>query len=241
MLSSNLLDSQSPRNQRFRTQIAYPYISQGRTLTDMNKQLEYSLDSGASLKFSLLPEALPVGYEDRTQVIVGSKKDKNGIKSVVKVNVWRSMKFVWYEHKNAIFYKLISSESDPVNMEDAGSGHMSFSLRSTGKARKMMLAYQGEYTLTEKEHRGRPVYSDRGGRGCHLYTLKSGAWGVGDFVGDNKPVYRGTTAAPSPALCQRWQYSTRESGGPPFKDGDITVDSFYFDQRTMFVTQKYTY
>ena len=221
--------------------IAYPYISQGRTLTDMNKQLEYSLDSGASLKFSLLPEALPVGYEDRTQVIVGSKKDKNGIKSVVKVNVWRSMKFVWYEHKNAIFYKLISSESDPVNMEDAGSGHMSFSLRSTGEARKMISAYQGEYTLTEKEHRGRPVYSDRGGRGCHLYTLKSGAWGVGDFVGDSKPVYRGTTAAPSPALCQRWQYSTRESGGPPFKDGDITVDSFYFDQRTMFVTQKYTY
>ena len=37
--------------------ITYPYISQARKLTDMNKQLEYSKDG---LKFSLLPEALPM-------------------------------------------------------------------------------------------------------------------------------------------------------------------------------------
>ena len=56
-------------------QITYPYISQARKLTDMNRELEYSPDSGAGLKFSLLPEALPEGYEDKTAVIIGFQKD----------------------------------------------------------------------------------------------------------------------------------------------------------------------
>ena len=98
----------------------------------MNKQLEYS-HSEASLKFSLLPEALPMGYEDKTPVIVGFQTSEDGQKSVVKVNVWRSLKFVWYEHKDAMFYKPIISESAPVEMEDAKSGHPGpFTLSANG-------------------------------------------------------------------------------------------------------------
>ena len=112
--------------------IAYPYISQAKKLSDMNKQLEYS-HSGASLNFSLLPEALPMGYEDKTPVIVGFQTSEDGQKSVVKVNVWRSLKFVWYEHKDAMFYKPIISESAPVDMEDAESGHPGpFTLSANG-------------------------------------------------------------------------------------------------------------
>ena len=114
--------------------IAYPYISQARKLTDMNKQVEYS---GDDLKFSVLPKALPRGYEDKTTVIVGFKTNKDGIKSVVKVHVWRGGNFVCYEHEDSLFYKIISSESDPVNMEDAESGHTGPSfLRATGRAKE---------------------------------------------------------------------------------------------------------
>ena len=202
--------------------IAYPYISQARKLTDMNKQLEYSSDPGVSLKFSLLPELLPKGYEDKTEVIVCSKKDKNGIKSMVKVHVWRSEKFVWYELKDAMFYKLISSESEPVNMEDAETGHLTVTLKASGKLGKMLSVFLGEYTLTEEEHGGRPVYRKR--NDCNLYSLESRAWGVSGAAGDHgEEQMRSTTAATSPALCRNWQYSPYSDGGPPFKDGDITI------------------
>ena len=191
--------------------IAYPYISQAKKLTDMNKQLEYSR-TGASLKFSLLPEALPMGYEDKTPVIVGFQTSEDGQnKSVVKVNVWRS--------KNNVFYKPIISKSAPVDMEDAGSAGP-ITLSATGRAREKWPEYRGDYILTEEEHRGRPVY--RNSRGRSLYAT-DGGWEVNDRVGDSVPVMRSTSPAPSPALCQHWQYSESYSGGAPWEDGDITV------------------
>ena len=112
--------------------IAYPYISQAKKLSDMNKQLEYS-HSGASLNFSLLPEALPMGYEDKTPVIVGFQTSEDGKKFVVKNNVWKEETYVFYEHKDAIFYKPIISEAAPVDMEDAKSGHPGpFTLSANG-------------------------------------------------------------------------------------------------------------
>ena len=207
--------------------IAYPYISQARGLTDMNKQLEYSSDlkfGQAGLKFSLLPEALPNGYEDMTTVIIGFKENKKGLKSVVKFHMWRSGKFVWCLHKNAMFCKPISSESEPVNMEDAEYGHPGpFNVRAYGwTIWAIGSQFLGDYTLTEKEHRGRPVYkqSEEFPHG-YLYSLESGAWGVSGAVGNSKPRLRSTTAASSPALCQHWQYSN--GWGGPYKDGDITV------------------
>ena len=200
--------------------IAYPYISQARKLSDMNKQLEYSR-SGASLKFSLLPEALPMGYEDKTPVIVGFHTNKNGQKSVVKVNVWRSLKFVWYERKDAKFYKPITSESAPVDMEDAKSGHPGpFTLSATGRAAEKWPWFLGDYNLTEEEHSGRPVY--RNSKGRPLYAT-DGGWEVGFRVGDSIPYLRSTSPAPSPALCQHWQYSDSVLGRAPWIDGDITV------------------
>ena len=202
---------------------AYPYISQARKLTDMNKELEYSLDSGTSLNFSLLPELLPEGYDDKSSVIVGNQNDKNGTKSVVKIHVWRAGKFVWYEHKDAMFYKIISSESEPVNMEDAESGHVAYTISATGKAKEKWKGCLGNFTLVEKEHRGRPVYMQSG---LYLHSLESGAWGVSANVENSQPLYRSTTASSSPALCHQWQYSDAWGGGTPFKfnlNGDITV------------------
>lgn len=197
--------------------IAYPYISQARKLTDMNKQLEYSQ---GGLKFSLLPEALPMGYEDKTQVIVGFHTDENGKnKSVVKVNVWRSVKFVWYEHQDAMFYKSIISECEPVDMEDAKSGHPGpFTLTATGWAGRVWPKYLGDYSLSEEEHRGRPEY--RNSYGSHLYSLENGCWGVYEIVGDSVPDMRSTSPAPCPALCQHWEYWYFIG---KYKPGDIKV------------------
>ena len=89
--------------------IAYPYISQARGLTDMTKKLEYSR-SGAGLKFRLLPEILPEGYEHRTPVILGFQNDEHGNNSVVKVHVWKDDTRVFYELRDAIFRKAITSE-----------------------------------------------------------------------------------------------------------------------------------
>ena len=197
--------------------IAYPYISQARKLTDMNSQLEYSR-SGSGLKFCLLPEALPEGYEDKIAVIIGFKKEEDGIKSVVKINVWRDRDFVWYEHKDAMFYKLISSECEPVDMEDAESGHPRhpgpFTVSLRGRAREKRPEYLGDYTITEKEHRGRPVYSDGRSHTDYLFSSEDGGWAISTIVGYSKPRMRSTTAAPSPDLCTNWLH---------YYNGDITV------------------
>ena len=132
--------------------VAYPYISQARKLTDMNQQLEYS---GGGLKFSLLPEALPMGYEDKTPVIIGFQTDEKGMRTVVKVNVWKEETRVCYGHKGFRFYKSIISESSPVDMEDAELETLSLS--ATGLAQEMWSSPWGDYSLTEEEHR--PVLS----------------------------------------------------------------------------------
>ena len=193
--------------------IAYPYISQARKLTDMNKQLEYSQDG---LNFSLLPEALPMGYEDRTPVIVGVQTDEHGVQSVVKVNVWKEKTRVYFEYKGIWFYKPIISESEPVDMEDAESR---LSLSATGQAGEKWSVLLGDYSPTERDHRGRPVYSDSNDR--YLYCLEDGGWGVSASVGYSEPRMRSTSPTPSPALCQHWEY--REPCQSEYKPGDISV------------------
>ena len=200
--------------------IAYPYISQARKLTDMNKQLEYSK---GGLKFSLLPEALPMGYEDKTPVIIGFKTDENGKnKTVVKVNVWKEEIYVCYEHKGVVFYKPIISDCEPVDMEDAESGHFGpFTLSATGWAGRLWSMFLGDYSLTGEEHSGRPVYRNSYGR--YLYSLEDGRWGVYGIVGDSKPLMRSTSPTPCPALCQHWEYMEWNYGVWKYKYGDIKV------------------
>ena len=57
--------------------ITYPYISQARKLTNMTREIQEN-PSEARLKFSLLPEALPLGYKDKTSVIIGVYEKDNG-------------------------------------------------------------------------------------------------------------------------------------------------------------------
>jgi len=191
--------------------ITYPYISQARKLSDMNKQLEYSQDG---LKFSLLPEALPMGYEDKTPVIIGFQTDENGMRTVVKVNVWKEETCVCYEHKGVVIYKAIISESEPVDMEDAESR---ITLSAPGRDGEWSY-YLCDYSLTGEMHRGRPVYRSTEGR--HLYCLDDGAWGVDDRVGDSAPVIRSTSTALSPALCKHWEYQDYDG---KYKPGDIKI------------------
>jgi len=194
--------------------ITYPYISQARKLTDMNKQLEYSHDG---LKFSLLPEALPMGYEDKTPVIIGFQTDDYGMRTVVKVNVWKEETRVYYENKGVKFYKPIISECEPVDMEHAESV---LTLSATGEAGEWWPWCLGDYRFTEKEHRGRLVY--RNSEGKYLYSLEDGAWGVSYYVGNSEPWMRSTSPAPFPALCQHWEYLYLDDGWK-YKPGDIRV------------------
>ena len=104
--------------------------------------------------------------------------------------------------------------------EDVGPPR-TLSVNATGEAR-MWWSCLGYYTLTEEQHRGRPVY--RNSKGRYLYTLENGVWAVSGRVGRSLPVYRSTDPAPSPTLCQNWEYEYLDSDdGWKFKPGDITV------------------
>jgi len=190
--------------------LAYPYISRAKKLTDIKKQLTMS-DPSLS-KFCLLPELLPT----QTQLIVGVQTDEKGEKSVARIRVWRNETHVYYEHKGVVFYKPIISECEPVDMEDAWHTGP-FTLSATGGARNKWPLYQSDYSLTKEEHRGRPVY--RSSEGHSLFSLKYGGWGVHFNVGDRWPVMRTTSPAPSPALCQHWQYLDFGK----YKPGDVKV------------------
>ena len=93
-----------------------------------------------------------MGHEDRTQLIVGVQIDEKGDKSVARIAVWRIETHVYFEYKGVRFQKPIISESEPVDMEDAVChGPL------TGQAGEKWSWYLGDYSLTEEEHRGRPV------------------------------------------------------------------------------------
>ena len=97
-----------------------------------------------------------MGHEDRTQLIVGVQIDEKGDKSVARIAVWRIETHVYFEYKGVRFQKPIISESEPVDMEDAVC-HGPLTLSATGQAGEKWSWYLGDYSLTEEEHRGRPV------------------------------------------------------------------------------------
>ncbi len=109
------------------------------------------------------------------------------------------------------------SESEPVDMKEVGPPR-TLSVSATGEARREWSSAWGDFTLTEKLHRDRPVYK-HSKFSWYLYSLESGAWGVSLFVGDSQPVIRSTTPVPSPALCQNWEYWDDRKYNP----GDISV------------------
>ena len=185
----------------------------------MKKNLSMSDDG--SYKFQLLPELLPFGYEDKAQMIVGVRTDEKGEKVTERIEVWREETSVFFEKNRAWFYNPIISEAEPVDMENAKSGHPGpFTLSATGRAREMWSGCWGDYTLTKEEHNDRPVYKKGG---WYLYSTKSGAWAVDQYVDDDyAPWYGSTDQAPSPALCQNWEYGDRKDG--KFKPGDIKVE-----------------
>ena len=93
-------------------------------------------------------------------------------------------------------------------------------LSATGLAREEWPRFLGDYSLTERQHLGRPVYSNSEGR--HLYSLESGAWALG-WVGARVPAMRSSDQASGPALCQLWQYRDYKSSECEYQDGDISV------------------
>ena len=193
--------------------LAYQYISRAKKLTDIKKQLTISND--ALPKFRLLPEFLPMGYEDRTQLTVGVQIDEKGHKSVARIGVWRNETHVYFEYKGVEFQKPIVSESEPVDMElPCPPGP--FTLSATREAGRRWSRLLGDYSLTREEHSGRPVYRNKWSR--YIYSLEDGGWGVSNNVGDSGPFMRSTSPAPSPALCQRWEYYDGHDGA-----GDIKI------------------
>lgn len=230
--------------------MAYPFISQGRKLTDINKQLTCSR-SGSGLKFSLLPEFLPMGYEDKTTLIIGTMTNEQRAKDVVKINVWKNGKRVYYEHKKAIFYKAIDSESDPVDMEDAWpfTSCPVSKITITDNSSKTALSVGmhvaaiydpfssgvdpfGNYRLNYEEKNGRPVYACGLQRDMFLLQCQEdGTWVVYDNHSLLKRLcLKSRNAALCPALCKEWEYSRAKI--LPWTKCDITISCHYHSQES---------
>ena len=92
---------------------AYPHISRAKKLTDINE----SVSNDGHFKLRLLPEFMPVGHEDKTQLIVGVQTNEDGEKSLSKIPVWRNETHVYFEYKGIVFYETITSESEPMDIK----------------------------------------------------------------------------------------------------------------------------
>ena len=118
-------------------------------------------------------------------------------------------------------FSTIISESDPVDMEDAAE--YKFTLSATGRAGEVWPSLLGDYSLTEEQHNGRPVYRNSGGpRSRHLWSQEDGTWAVSGNVGYDLPGMKSTDAAVSPGLCQQWQFMDR-SDDYKYKPCDVIV------------------
>ena len=86
----------------------------------MNKPLQLSQSSSEAppsfLTFSLLPELLPIGKENKTELYLGIKTDLDGNSSVIKVNVWKNKNHVHCECEHESRSRTIVSESEKVFM-----------------------------------------------------------------------------------------------------------------------------
>ena len=171
----------------------------------------------SSCKFSILPELLIAGPNNKLQINLQVRRGKDNSK--VQLNIWREGSKVMCEPEHTKYnnYKsrvAIISETEEVVMELPCPG---FTISATGEARGMWESPWGNFTLTEELSYDRPVY--RSSKGWHLYSTESGAWAVSLYVGYSTPYYRSTDQAPSPALCKNWEYLDYGE----YKPGEISV------------------
>ena len=99
---------------------AYPYISRAKKLNDMNKPLQLFQSSSETppcfLTFSLLPELLPIGKENKTELYLGIKTDSDGKSSAIKVKVWREKNNVNCECEHQKRRRKILSDTEKIFM-----------------------------------------------------------------------------------------------------------------------------
>ena len=200
----------------------YPFISRAKKLTtDMTNELKIQDFSSNHHKFGLLPDVLPMGREDATQLTLGFSNDSDGKKSLVKVIVWKEEDSVWCEYENFMGHVKLESQTGKVMMELPVPRPLK--LIATGDARKRFLGGLGDYriAITKGQHEGRPVYTNS--EDWNLYSLPDGTWGVDCDVGDSQPEMRSTDKATSPDLCQNWEYKDHRDGNK-YKHGDVKVE-----------------
>ena len=200
----------------------YPFISRAKKLTtDMTNELKIQDFSSNHHKFGLLPDVLPMGREDATQLTLGFSNDSDGKKSLVKVIVWKEEDSVWCEYENFMGHVKLESQTGKVMMELPVPRPLK--LIATGDARKRFLGGLGDYriAITMGQHEGRPVYTNS--EDWNLYSLPDGTWGVDCDVGDSQPEMRSTDKATSPDLCQNWEYKDHRDGNK-YKHGDVKVE-----------------
>ena len=171
------------------------------------------------------------GSRDKIQINLRVGEKKN---SEVKLNLWREGNTVLCEHSKYNNYKSraeLKSETQDVVMElPPCVGPVT--LIATREAKEAWSWGQKEYTLTLKEHGGRPVYPPVFGSSeysLYILTMEDGRWAVSQTEkGHSEPLMRSIKAAPCPSLCEGWEY--REPYKSEFKPGDISVKCVIHNQ-----------
>ena len=202
--------------------LTYPHISRAKKLTDWNKQITQDLPS-SPIVFCLLPDLLPMGYEDMIQLILGHVVGSNGNKSFIKVNVWREADKVCCENiMKQRSFSWIRPGSEEVKMKVPGPcpGPLTLSAPS-GEVRDKLALFLGDYSLTSIGNwpMTRPVYKKEDsytrisdGRkmatvypATYLVSQEDGTWAIGR-LGDSQPLIKSTSANICPSLSQQWVF-----------------------------------
>ena len=199
--------------------MAYPYISEYKKLTQMKRRLTMA----DSVKFSLIPVLLPMGFEDRTDLVIGVMSDaENKRTSAVKISVWRQKSAAFYQYHLNTFIMKFKTETEIVEMASARpfcTG--TITLRAAGAA-AMWPRCLGDYVSTGEEYHGAAVFRNSEGR-C-LYAYKDGSWRAGIGMGSS---YGGgimksvETHVACPGTIKNWQ--CRKYVTDSWEPGEITA------------------
>ena len=148
-------------------QLAYPYISQGNGWTDLNSKI-LNLVANCKVKFEVNPKYLPMGEEDKTQVIIGKT-----VSEIIRCYMWREEDFVFTEHGNEkVKVQCAIDKLSSVCCTIPYEKHLVLSSANTLIWKRHAVVGQYEYG---GEHNGYPYYKQKG-ESFHLYYGTDNQW-----------------------------------------------------------------
>ena len=203
-------------------QLAYPYISQGNGWTDLNNKIQ-NFVAKCKLKVEVNPKYLPMGEENKTQVIIGKTESE-----IIRCYMWKDEDFVFTEHGGEkAKVKCAIDKLSSVCYTFPCEKYLVLFSANTLKCNAVI----GQYEYGG-EHNGHPYYKQKGRRSFYLYYGNDNQWYGSFTLGDtnNTILYN-----PHPYPRDGWKF-TRKYGWMFSKGNDSILLTLTPGQLTLTLT-----